>query len=489
MPRRPLPPPKAEPPPKVEASIEEPRSSQLSDHAVVSEGPSAALNASVTVLPRLGDHKAKTLSRLGIYTLGDMLYYFPRRYDDYSQLIPIQQLQYNQKTTIIGTVQSVSSRKIRGGRSTMVEAVISDGSGALRVTWFNQPWITNKLRRGMQIVLSGKVEQYLGRLTINSPEWETLERKTLHTNRIVPVYPLTAKITQRWLRSQMDQVVNYWAPRVEDPIPEAVLDSVDLIRLSEALLQAHFPDSQDALSAARYRLAFDEIFLLQLGVIRQKQAWQVRQGRVFELPEGWLESQLSHLPFKLTGAQQRALEDVRTDLASGQPMNRLLQGDVGSGKTVIAAMAAAMVTQTSSQAAVMAPTSILAEQHYKNLTGMLTGEGRELQPEQIRLMIGATSEAEKSEIRTGLETGDIKIVIGTHALIEDPVVFADLELAVIDEQHRFGVKQRASLRAKGTNPHLLVMTATPIPRSLALSVYGDLDLSVIDEMPPKPPGR
>ncbi len=468
----------------VDSTDEKPLSKQQPDRGARFEGPSAALNASVTVLPRLGDSKAKTLSRLGIHTLGDMLYFFPRRYDDYSQLTLIRQLQYNQKTTIIGTVQSVSSRKIRGGRSALIEAVISDGSAALRVTWFNQPWIANKLRRGMQIVLSGKVEQYLGRLTINNPEWETLERKTLHTNRIVPVYPLTAKITQRWLRGQMDQVVNYWAPRVEDPLPEEVLDNVDLVRLSEALLQAHFPDSQDALRAARYRLAFDEIFFLQLGVIRQKQAWQARQGRNFEMPEGWLEGQLSHIPFQLTGAQQRVLDDVCTDLASGRPMNCLLQGDVGSGKTVIAALAAAIVTQASSQAAVMAPTSILAEQHYKNLTELLTGDDRSLHPGQIRLMIGATPEVEKSEIRTGLESGTIKIVIGTHALIEDPVVYADLELAVIDEQHRFGVEQRAALRAKGHNPHLLVMTATPIPRSLALSVYGDLDLSVIDEMPP-----
>ena len=448
------------------------------------EGPSAALNASITVLPRVGERKAKTLERVGIYNLGDMLYYFPRRYDDYSQLVPINRLQYNQKTSIIGTVQSVSSRKVRNGRSTLTEAVLSDGTAALRITWFNQPWITNKLKRGMQIVLSGKVEQYLGRLTVNNPEWEMLDRKTLHTNRIVPIYPLTANITQRWLRSQMHQVVTYWAPRVQDPLPEAVLDSADLIDLNEALLQAHFPDSQEALLAARHRLAFDEIFLLQVGVIRQKQAWQDRTGRIFEIPEGWLENQLAWLPFQLTGAQQHALEDVRRDLTSGHPMNRLLQGDVGSGKTIIATLAAVMVTQAGAQAALMAPTSILAEQHYKNLVNILVGEGSELHAGQIRLMVGATPEPEKAEIRAGLENGEIKIVIGTHALIEDPVNFADLELAIIDEQHRFGVEQRAALRSKGRNPHLLVMTATPIPRSLALSIYGDLDLSVIGELPP-----
>jgi ATP-dependent DNA helicase RecG len=352
------------------------------------------------------------------------------------------------------------------------------------VTWFNQPWITQKLRKGLQIVLSGKVEQYLGRLTINSPEWEMLDRKTLHTNRIVPIYPLTTNITQRWLRSQMDQVVNYWAPRVEETLPEAVLDGADLISLSEALLQAHFPDSQDALLAARHRLAFDEIFLLQLGVIRKKQQWEERTGRNFEISEDWLEAQLGRLPFQLTGAQQRSLEDVRSDLASGRPMNRLLQGDVGSGKTVIAALAAAIIAQDGAQTALMAPTSILAEQHYKNLVNILTDEGSELKPGQIHLMVGATPETEKEKIRGGLAEGWIKVVIGTHALIEDSVIFNDLELVIIDEQHRFGVGQRARLRAKGENPHLLVMTATPIPRSLALSVYGDLDLSVIDEMPP-----
>lgn len=476
--------PKPPPSPKEEVQPEKQQPAPKPERTARPEGPSAALNASVTVLPRVGDHKAKTLNRIGIQTLADMLYYFPRRYDDYSQLIPINRLQYNQKTTIIGTVQSISSRKIRGGKSTIVEAVISDGSAAIRVTWFNQPWITQKLRKGLQIVLSGKVEQYLGRLTINSPEWEKIDRKTLHTNRIVPIYPLTTNITQRWLRSQMDQVVNYWARRVEDPLPEAVLDGADLISLSEALRQAHFPDSQEALLAARHRLAFDEIFLLQLGVIRKKQAWEKRSGRVFETPEGWLEIQLERLPFQLTGAQRRSLKDVRTDLASGHPMNRLLQGDVGSGKTVVAAMAAAIISQGGAQTALMAPTSILAQQHYNNLVKLLASEGSDLPPEQIRLLVGATPEAEKAEIRAGLESGWIKIVIGTHALIEDPVVFTDLELVIIDEQHRFGVGQRARLRAKGENPHLLVMTATPIPRSLSLSVYGDLDLTVIDEMPP-----
>jgi ATP-dependent DNA helicase RecG len=448
------------------------------------EGPQAALDADVTVLSRVGPRYANTLERLGIHTLGDMMYHFPRRYDDYSKLKPINRLGYGEVVTVIGSVQSVSTRNIRSGRSKISEAILSDGSGALRVTWFNQPWVAQRLKKGMQIVVSGKVEQYLGRLTMNNPEWESLEQKHLHTNRILPVYPLTSRITQRWLRNLMFKVVTYWAPRVVETLPETIIKNADLTRLPQALYQIHFPDSWEQLRVARFRLAFEEIFLLQLGVLQQKRTWQARTAQYFEVPVDWLETQYGQLPFKLTKAQNKAVEDIRLDLGSGHPMNRLLQGDVGSGKTVVAALAVAMIASQGGQAAMMAPTSILAEQHYSNLLQTLAGEGGILSAEEIRLMIGATPETEKKEITEALVAGKIKLVIGTHALIEDPVEFKDLELVIIDEQHRFGVKQRAALRSKGTNPHLIVMTATPIPRSLALTVYGDLDLTVIDEMPP-----
>jgi ATP-dependent DNA helicase RecG len=428
---------------------------------------------------------------LDIHSLGDMLYYFPRRYDDYTQLKPINRLFYGQEVTVIATVQSINARPIRGGRQQMVEVIVNDGSGALRVNWFNQPWIGRRLREGMHVVLSGKVEQYLGRLVMNNPEVEQLEQQSLHTNRIVPVYSLTANITQHWLRRMMFQVVSYWAPRVQDYLPEGVRRSADLIDLPNALLQVHFPDSQERLHAARERLAFDEIFLLQLGVLRQKRTWQSRTARVFETTSDWLDEQVGCLPFTLTSAQQHALADVRADLASGHPMNRLLQGDVGSGKTVIAALAIAMLARHGAQSAILAPTSILAEQHYLNLQKLLTEKSKPdsatqpaLQPNEIVLLTGATPEPEKNDTRERLASGEIKLVVGTHALIEDPITFSDLQLAIIDEQHRFGVEQRAALRRKGDNPHLLVMTATPIPRSLALTVYGDLDLSLMDEMPP-----
>jgi ATP-dependent DNA helicase RecG len=428
-----------------------------------------------------------------------MLYYFPRRYDDYTLLKPINRLQYGEEVTVIASVQNVSLRKVRlrGGDAQIVEALVSDGTANMRITWYN-PYVVKRLTNGAHIVISGKVEQYLGRPVMNNPEWEPLEQQQLSTNRIVPVYGLTAQITQRWLRKIMNQVVTYWAPRTQDMLPAGLRRSANLVDLPTALYQSHFPDSWDDLKAARQRLAFDEILLLQLGVLRQKRAWQSRSAQVFHAAPEWLAALLERLPFELTSAQQRALQDLQHDLASGQPMNRLLQGDVGSGKTVIAALGIAIVASQSGQSAVMAPTSILAEQHYKNLLNILagvskSGRGRKrndetpphpLQPDEIRLLVGATPETEKEQIRQGLENGQIKLVIGTHALIEEPVQFANLELVVVDEQHRFGVEQRAALRAKGANPHLLVMTATPIPRSLALTVYGDLDLTVMDEMPP-----
>lgn len=452
------------------------------------------LQAPLKVLPGVGSRYSQSLSNLGLNTLNDLLYHFPRRYDDYSQLKPINRLTFGEETTVLGTIQSIFTRPIKGGKMQMTEAVVGDGTGYLRVTWFNQPWLTNSYTPGTQVVLAGKIDQYLGRFTMTNPEVEQVEQEHLHTNRIVPVYPLTARVTQKMLRRLMFQTVNHWAPRIPEYIPAQIRNAVKLVDISTALLNIHFPESQDMLDVARWRLAFDEIFLLQLGVQRMKHTWQAASAQKFETPQEWLEEQISRLPFPLTGAQRRVLGEIQSDLASGHPMERLVQGDVGSGKTVVAALAIAMVTRGGAQAALMAPTSILAEQHYRSLTRLLAQpvwqpeEAEEtqqppLKPEEIRLLIGDTPEAEKQAIREGLENGSIKLVIGTHALIEAPITFQRLQLAVIDEQHRFGVAQRATLRSKGENPHLLVMTATPIPRSLALTVYGDLDLSVMDEMP------
>ncbi len=447
---------------------------------------SAGLDANLKVLPGIGPKNAHNLEKLGLHKLEDLLYFFPRRYDDFSKMKPINQLRFGEELSVAGTVQKSQLREIKGNR-TLFEAIISDGTGALRVSWFNQSWLEKNIRPGVQIVLSGKVDMYLGRLCMNNPEWELLDQEHLHTNRIVPVYPLTAGLSQKVLRRIMYQTVSFWASRVADFLPDDIRSAGDLIPLSQALRQIHFPDSDSDLHAARERLAFDEIFLIQLGVLRQKQNWQNRNARIFEVSDEWLRAQINRLPFPLTNAQQRALHEIRADLSSGRPMNRLLQGDVGSGKTVVAALAIAIITASGAQAALMAPTSILAEQHYRSFQKLLVrtnlDDSAPFAPNEVRLLVGDTPEKEKQEIRQALLSGEIKVLIGTHALIEDPIEFKQLQLAVIDEQHRFGVSQRSALRAKGDNPHLLVMTATPIPRSLALTIYGDLDLSVMDEMP------
>ena len=446
-----------------------------------------ALNASLTVLNGVGPVNAKILAKLGLHSLGDMLFFFPRRYDDYSQLKPIHKLWYGDVVTVVGTIQSVTNRKVRSGKMNIVEVIIDDGTGGLRLSWFNQPWLENRFKIGASIAVSGKVEQYLGRLVISNPEWEPVEVESLNTNRIVPVYSLTSQLTQKKLRNMIHQVVSYWAPKLTDHMPDTILKKADLVDLGTALIQAHFPDTQDQLKSARERLAFDEIFFLQMGVYRQKHDWQKASARVYEVSDDWLNFWLKTLPFQLTGAQNQAIADIRSDLQSGIPMNRLLQGDVGSGKTVVAAIATVIINKAGAQAAIMAPTSILAEQHYRNFSSMCTAleeNGDCLKSDQIRLLISDTSDKDKQEIRDLLASGYIKVLIGTHALLEDPVSFKDLQLAVIDEQHRFGVEQRAILRSKGSNPHLLVMTATPIPRSLALTVYGDLDISLMDELPP-----
>jgi ATP-dependent DNA helicase RecG len=366
----------------------------------------------------------------------------------------------------------------------IVEALISDKTGAIRATWFNQPWMESQLKKAKQVVLSGLIEQYLGKLVMNSPEWEPLSKKQLHTNRIVPVYPLTKDVTQKWLRQVIHDTVERYAPYLPDPLPGEIREEVSLTSLSNAIKEIHFPETENSLAEARQRLAFDELFLLQMGVLNQKWQWESRQGIVFDCPDDWLQDQFNNLPFQLTSAQKNALGEIRKDLKSGKPMNRLLQGDVGSGKTVLAALTSTIVIREGAQAALLAPTSILAEQHYQNLVGLLTGYEGSLDKEQINLLIGATPENEKAAIREGLADGSIKLIIGTHALLQDPVVFKKLQLAIVDEQHRFGVEQRGTLRQKGENPHLLVMTATPIPRSLALTIYGDLELTVIDELPP-----
>jgi len=447
----------------------------------------AGVDSPLTVLYGVGPENAAKFKRLGLNTLRDVLVYFPRRYDDYSRMKTINRLEYGEECTVIGTITESHQRRIRGGQSTLFKVVLSDATGMLEISFFNQPWLAQQLTTGKQVVVSGRVDQYLGRLTLVPDEWEYLDRELLNTGRIVPVYRLTSGVLQRSLRKVTAQVVQYWARKMPDALPAEMVQRAGLLSYGEALAHIHFPDNEAALEAAKHRLAFDELLLLQLGVMRQRKEWQSANGRPLAVPDDWLSSFAGSLPYALTHAQQRALADVRADMGRNVPMNRLLQGDVGSGKTAVAAAAMAVAVQAGAQAALMAPTSILAEQHYRTICNLLQASIPNPQY-AIRLLQGSTPASEKDEIYNGLRSGAVKVVVGTHALIEAPVEFANLGLVVVDEQHRFGVAQRAALRGKGAaegrSPHLLVMTATPIPRTLALTVYGDLDLSVLDEMPP-----
>jgi len=446
----------------------------------------AGIEAPLTVLRGVGPETAADYARLGINTLRDLLLHFPRRYDDYSRLKTINRLEFGEECSVIATVWEAHVRPFRGGQSKMLKVVLSDTTGALEVTFFNQEYLAKHFTPGRQIVISGRISEYLGRLTIVPDEWEDLDRELLSTSRIVPVYPANADLRQKNIRKLTAQVVQYWAARQIDPLPAEVVAEAGLMTYGEALAQIHFPDDQAKLEAARHRLAFDELLLLQLGTQRQRRDWQSHAGQPLVMTDDKLQSFVATLPYTLTGAQQRAVADIRADMARDVPMNRLLQGDVGSGKTAVAAVAMAAAIHAGAQAAIMAPTSILAEQHYQTLLQLLAPVAGEAGA--VRLLQGSTSAAEKEEIYAGLQSGQIKAVVGTHALIEAPVGFSNLGLVIVDEQHRFGVSQRAALRGKGdsphASPHLMVMTATPIPRSLALTVYGDLDLTLLDEMPP-----
>lgn len=454
----------------------------------------ANLDSPATVLRGVQEATARLLKRLGVYTVRDALLFFPFRYDDFSDLKPIAMLEPGVNQTVVGTIWDVESRKTQNGRP-LIRATLADDSGTITVTWFNQEYLMKQLHQGDPIVISGKPLPFNNRLTFNSPEWEPYDSELLHTGRIVPVYRSTEGLYRRTLRRIMHDAVERFAHMMEDYLPEQVRRDAALVDLETALRQIHFPDSRlDAARAAR-RLAFDEFLMIQLGMLQRKQAWQqAQQGMALPAHEGLLSSFIASLPFELTGAQQRAIDEILHDMAGSLPMTRLLQGDVGSGKTVVAAIALLVAVANGAQGVIMAPTEILAEQHFKSLTRMLEGvsvsrpEQEGERPVTVRLLKGSTPRKEKQQLYQQAADGEVDIVVGTHAVIQEGVAFKRLGLIVVDEQHRFGVLQRDALRQKGLDaglmPHTLVMTATPIPRSLALTIYGDLEVSIIDEMPP-----
>ncbi len=474
---------------------------------------------------RIPTHYLRAMKRLDLQTIRDLLYHFPRRYDDFTSLRKVQDLLYGSVETVLVTLEAIQQRRTARGKL-LLSALVSDETGSIEVVWFNQPYLLRSLRPGMRLVLSGRVDQYRGRLTLQSPEWEPYDAELVHTGRLVPVYPMSSGMRPRGTRRIIKRIVDQWAGRIPDPLPPAVRERTGLGDLGRALRQIHFPDDMASLKQARRRLAFDEFLMIQLGVLQRKREWQAVPGHPLTVDRPLLERFLKRLPFRLTGAQERSLEEILTDLQKETPMSRLLQGDVGSGKTVVATAAMLLTVANGRQAALMAPTEILAEQHADTVRSLLEGlevpgrpsaehvvtEGedwKEQDPERaarlaqlkallgleeetpaqtgaprIALLTGSRKEREKRQLRQAIAEGKVDIVIGTHALIQEEVAFAHLGLVVIDEQHRFGVLQRQALHQKGFNPHLLVMTATPIPRTLALTLHGDLDVSIIDEMPP-----
>lgn len=458
-----------------------------------------SLETTVTALKGINQTTAVKFAKLGIRTIRDLLYHFPNRHIDYSHTTRIAELSPGPEQTVSGTVWESRLTNPGGRRST--EVILGDETGNIRSLWFNNPYLLRQIQANDRIIVSGRVSLFKGTLVFESPEWEKISgRELVHTGRLVPVYPLTAGLYPRMVRKLLKELVDTYAPSLPDYLPNSIKMRANLLDLPQAIAWAHFPSDEAALDKARTRLAFDELFVLQLGVMARKRAWRVSQpGVSISVDRKLLDRFLHSLSYELTNAQQKALSEILNDLKHGKAMSRLLQGDVGSGKTVVATAVVIMSIADGYQAAFMAPTEILAEQHYRSITSMLellaiskhtvgsTTVYDGILPNQsltVAMLIGDAKESGKSTIRQQIQKGEIDLVIGTHALIQKSMKFHKLGLAVIDEQHRFGVEQRQSLRQKGINPHILVMTATPIPRTLALTLYGDLDLSVIDEIPP-----
>jgi len=448
---------------------------------------------------------------LGITTVRGLIHHYPRRYIDRSQVVRIRELKVGQHATVIARVKRVNKRLTKR-RQTMVTVTLYDGSGYLDLTFFNQPWTANLYKEGHELAVSGVVTMYKGRLQLANQEVELLrgeEADLVHTGRITPVHRATEGITTRTIRELVFRALEKLPP-LPDPMPKAIVEAESLLPFDWAIRKVHFPDSQEELARAEERLKFDELFTLELGVAFRKHRVEAAEKGVAHRPDGPLvERLLATLPFEPTDAQRRAMEEIGEAMARPRPMNLLLQGDVGSGKTLVALHAALVATQSEHQAAIMAPTEVLAGQHFRSMAALLGPFGAvpylELvgskpatddaqasllarEPEAkpgvtYALLTASVTGKDRAGILKGIASGDVDIVVGTHALVQEGVAFRDLSLAVIDEQHRFGVHQRMALKGKGGSPDVLIMTATPIPRTLALTYYGDLDVVVLDEMP------
>jgi len=406
------------------------------------------------------------------------LLFFPRTYDDKREYSKIAEISADKVANIKGRLSHLFHKRTRNGKL-MTKAAVSDETGSIEVIWFNQPYLKRLLKNGDEIILSGKAKYNQGKLNLMSPSFEEKKVEQVHVGRIVPVYHQTDGITSKWIRDKIKPLINEWLKFFPEYLPPKIIEKLKLISYPDAIREAHFPASEESLAEAKKRLAFDELFLLQLKALQKKWHWQnvsSHHQKPIPIHSKTMEF-INSLPYELTNAQKKVVKEILSDLAQNYPMSRLLQGDVGSGKTIVAAIAILNAIFSGYQAALMAPTEILAKQHYNTLFSLLKPFGL-----NIRFLSGSTVESEKNDIINQAKNGTADLLIGTHALIQDGVGFNKLGLAVIDEQHRFGVKQREILKAGGS-PHLLNLSATPIPRTLAITIYGDQDLSIIDEMP------
>ena len=447
----------------------------------------------VTELRGVGPRKAEALAALDVDNVLDLLTLYPRRYIDRTNETTLESLLPDTQATLLVTVRRSSVRRARSGR-TMVEADVSDGTGALRLTFFNQPWRSKQLHEGVQAAVFGKVDLYRGRMQMTNPVVDLVGDRT---GRVVPVYPqsqaeglMTWEIAA-WVEEALERAGDF-----ADPLPARWRDALGLVERTWAFRQVHVPDSVDAAFAARRRLAFDELLRLQVLLVQRKRLIERTSVGIRHDRDGDLLTRfVAGLPYVLTAAQAKAIDEIVADMAGPHPMHRLLQGDVGSGKTVCAVAALLTAVQGGYQGALLAPTEVLAEQHATNVRALVAGltvdtAGGNLfgeRPVKVDLLTGRTTAAERTRLAAGLAGGEIDILVGTHALLTEAVGFRALGAVVVDEQHRFGVEQRSVLRDKGVEgavPDVLVMTATPIPRTAAMTVYGDLDVTVLDELPP-----
>lgn len=436
------------------------------------------LDNDVKYIKGVGPTRVQVLNKLGIYTLKDLITYYPRDYEDRSIPKKIEDCEDDEDVLIRAVVVSRMS-EIRIRKNMVIyKLTVRDDTGMCTITWYNQPYLKKQFVYGNEYSFFGRVHKKANKLEMNSPVFDINDVKK-NTGKIVPIYPCTYGITQSVLRSVIDNGLSQIQDSLQEYFPQYILNEYHLDYIGEAIKQIHNPDDFEKFKTARRRLVFEELLVMQLALLNLKSSWKKEQKGIEYSKNIKMSDVINELPFKLTKAQLRVLEEIDNDMESSKCMNRLLQGDVGSGKTVVAMIAAYKAVKSGYQAAIMAPTSILATQHLESFSGMLQKYGI-----RCELLISSVTKKKKEEILEKLQNGEVDILIGTHAILEENVQFKNLGLVVTDEQHRFGVRQRSKIVAKGANPDVLVMTATPIPRTLALILYGDLDISIIDELPP-----